>query len=77
MTTISVPLDAQSKRNLERLEKSNPEMSRAGIVRKAIRKMSEEEAIQAVLEAERDIARGRVFKGDLRTLLKRHQMGTL
>jgi len=54
MSTISVPLDKNAMRDLERLEANNPEMSKAGIVRKAIRLMSEEEAIKAVLEAEQE-----------------------
>lgn len=54
MTTISVPLDKDAMRAMEHLEANNPEMSRAGIVRKAIRLMSEEEAIQAVLAAQNE-----------------------
>ena len=51
MSTISVPLDKNAMRDLEHLETNNPEMSRSAIVRKAIRLMSEEEAVQAVLSA--------------------------
>lgn len=65
--TISVPLDARAKRDLERLEKNNPEMSRAGIVRKAIRRMTEDEAIEAVLRAKREPA----LYGSLDELLKK------
>ena len=54
MVTISVPLDKATARYLAQLERNNPEMSRAGIVRKAIRKMTEDEAVEAVLQAERE-----------------------
>lgn len=65
MSTISVPLDKNAMRYLKHLEKNNPEMSRAGIVRKAIRRMSEEEAIEAVLVAEKEPT----LYGDLDDLL--------
>jgi metal-responsive CopG/Arc/MetJ family transcriptional regulator len=51
MSTISIPLDKKAMHDLEHLEANNPEMSRSAIVRKAIRLMSEEEAVQVVLDA--------------------------
>ena len=67
MVTISVPLDKVAMRHLAQLERNNPEMSRAGIVRKAIRKMTEEEAVESVLQARREPT----LYGDLDTLLAR------
>ncbi len=72
-----MPLDARAKRDLEQLEKNNPEMSRAGIVRKAIRLMSEEEAIQHVLRSEQDIREGKIYRGDLRTIFSQYKRGKL
>jgi len=45
--------------------------SRAGVMRKALDKLVEEEAINAVLEAEREISLGKGLRGDLRELLKK------
>ena len=71
MATISVPLDKNAMRDLERLQASNPEMSKSAIVRKAIRRMSEEEAIRAVLEAQREVVEGRIIREDAGTYLRR------
>ena len=71
MSTISVPLDKDAMHYLEHLEKNNPEMSRAGIVRKAIRRMSEEEAVEAVFQAQREIADGKVIREDAVPYLRR------
>ena len=67
MSTISIPLDKKAMRDLEHLEANNPEMSRSAIVRKAIRRMSEEEAVQTVLDAMKEPN----LYGDINDLLKK------
>ena len=71
MSTISVPLDKDAMRNLEHLQANNPEMSKSAIVRKAIRHMSEEEAVRAVLEAQREVAAGNIIREDATVYLRR------
>ncbi|MEK7213640.1 MAG: hypothetical protein AAB637_00780 [Patescibacteria group bacterium] len=45
--------------------------NKAEVVRKAIAKFQENEAVEAVLRSERDVAEGRVFFGDLDKLAKK------
>lgn len=71
MTTISVPITAEQEKFINDLVKSGKAANKAHAVRYAIQRLAEEEAINAVLEGEKDIREGRVYRGDLRTLLKK------
>ena len=64
MSTISVPLDATLLNQLDRLTKESG-ASRAAVMRKALERLAEEEAINAVLRAEKEP----VLRGDLDDLL--------
>ncbi len=68
MSTISVPLTPKLIQHLDELvEKTGA--SRAAVMRKALERLAEEEAINAVLLAERDVREGNVLRGDLDELL--------
>ena len=68
MSTISVPLTPKLVRHLDELvEKSGA--SRAAIMRKALERLAEEEAINAVLIAEKECREGKILRGDLNALL--------
>ena len=67
MTTISVPLHKKHEEKLDELIKSGVGSSRADVMRKALDRFAEEEAVQAVLRAEREPS----LKGNLRTLARR------
>ncbi len=71
MSTISVPLSPKLEKSVIELVASGYGSNKADVVRRAIVKASEEEAIQAVLRAEREITLGKGFKGDLRELAKK------
>lgn len=71
MSTISVPLPANLEEFVNRMVKSGNAANKADVVRKALRLLSDEEAINAVLEAQREIAAGKGLKGDLRELAKK------
>jgi Arc/MetJ-type ribon-helix-helix transcriptional regulator len=71
MSTISVPLNSKLESSLDYLVKSGVAESRAAVMRKALTRLSEEEAIEAVFRAEREIAEGKGVSGDLRTLMKK------
>lgn len=71
MTTISVPLPANLEEAVNNLVKSGYGSNKADVIRRAIKFLAEEEAVQAVLHAEREIALGKGLKGDLRTLAKK------
>ena len=71
MTTLSVPVTAKNERFITSLVKSGKAASRAHAVRQALEWYEEEQVIKNVLEAEMDIKAGRVFRGDLRQILKK------
>ena len=71
MSTISVPLPANLEAFIDRMVKSGEAANKADVVRKALRRMSDEEAVEAILEAQREIAAGKGLKGDLRELAKK------
>lgn len=71
MTTLSIPVTDEQEAFIERMVKSGKAANKAHAVRYAIQRLSEDEAIAAVLESEEDVKRGRVYSGDLRKLLKR------
>ena len=67
MSTISVPLNSKLEISLDFLVKSGVANNRAEVMRKALTRLSEEEAIQAVLCAEQEPT----LRGDLRDLMKK------
>jgi len=68
MTTISVPITGEQEKFIDDYVKSGKAANKAHAVRYAIQRLAEEEAVESVLRAERDIKEGRVFYGDLDTL---------
>jgi len=66
-----VPLPANLEAFIDRMVKSGEAANKADVVRKALRLLSDEEAINAVLQAQREIAEGKGLKGDLRELAKK------
>ncbi len=71
MSTISVPLSKEHEARLYHLVKQGVAPSRAAVMRKALEKLDEDEAVNAVLQAEQELRDGKVLTGDLRDLLKR------
>lgn len=67
MSTISVPMPAHLEEALENLIKEGRGSNKAELVRRAVAKMVEEEAILAVLQAEQEP----LLRGDLRELMKK------
>jgi len=45
--------------------------NKADVMRKALEFLAEEEAVQEVLKAERELSEGKLFKGDLKKLAKK------
>lgn len=67
MSTISVPLNKEAEAELDGLVRSGVAPTRAAVMRKALLKLAREEAIRAVLEADKEPT----LRGDLRTLAKK------
>ncbi len=70
MSTISVPLNAKLESSLDYLVKSGVADNRAAVMRKALTRLSEEEAIFTLLKSEQEIKDGLILRGDLRKLAK-------
>jgi Arc/MetJ-type ribon-helix-helix transcriptional regulator len=71
MATLSIPITAEQEAFINSMVKSGKAANKAHAVRYAIQRLSEEEAINVVLEAEREVRSGKGLRGDLRTLLKK------
>jgi len=67
MSTISVPLTPELEEKIESLVKNGVGANKADVMRKALYRLSEEEAIKAVLQAEKEPT----LHGDLRELAKK------
>lgn len=65
MSTISVPLKPQQEEFISFLVASGKAANKAHAVRYAIDALREEQAIQAVLTAEREIRSGKIYRGDI------------
>ncbi len=71
MSTLSVPLTATLEADVIRLVKSGFAETKAEVVRRAIARLVEEEAVNAVLISQKEAREGKLFEGDLRTLVKK------
>ena len=67
MSTISVPLSKEEQAQLNTLVESGVAPNRAAVMRKALGKLAEAEAVEAVLRAQREPT----LKGDIRTLMRK------
>lgn len=67
MSTLSVPLTPALELEIEKLVKSGFAANKAAVVRRAIERLAEEEAVNAVLMAQHEPT----LKGDLRELMKK------
>ena len=66
MTTLSVPIPANLEKFINRQIKEGRGANKADVVRRAIIRLSEEEAINAVLNAEREPT----LRGNLKKLME-------
>ena len=71
MTTISVPLQPDLETSLDDLVKSGYGSNKADVIRRALARAIEEEAVEAVLRAEKEIREGKGLRGNLRELAKK------
>ena len=67
MTTISVPLSPHLEEELNKLVASGYGSNKADVVRRAITRVSEEEAVELILRAQKEVS----LHGDLRELAKK------
>lgn len=70
MTTITVPITKELEAFISEELNAGTSESKAHLVRFALMRLREERALSRISEAEADIKAGRVYKGDLRKLIK-------
>ncbi len=71
MTTLSVPLNKNLEEIVNSLVKKGYAPNKAEVMRKALIFLAEEEAVQDVLRAERELSEGKILRGDLRKIATR------
>ncbi len=69
MTTLSIPISPEQEQFIQSYIKEGKADNKAQVVRRALAKFAEDEAVEAVLQAQREVNEGRLLKGDLRKLL--------
>ena len=67
MTTLSVPINSELAAFIEKMVKKGRGSNKADVVRQAIERFKDEEAIDAVLKAQNEPN----LKGDVRKLMKK------
>ncbi len=67
MSTLSVPLTPRLEEDIKNLVKKGFAPTKAEVVRRAITRLSEQEAVEEVLRAHREP----MLRGDLRELMKK------
>ncbi len=70
MTTISVPLPEELTKFIDQMIASNKAENKAAVVRRALYELSEQEAINDLMEAHKEVDEGKILKGDLDELAK-------
>lgn len=70
MTTISVPLTPELAKFVEEATKSSG-LTKSDIMRQALTLYAEEQAINAVLRAEREVSVGKLLRGTPRRILRK------
>lgn len=71
MTTLSVPIPFELETFIEQEIAHGRSPNKAAVVRRALHRLAEEEAVQAVLQSEREVAEGKILRGDLRILARK------
>ena len=71
MTTISIPIPAALEEFINKMIKRGDAPTKAEVVRQALVRFAEDEAIESVLRSEQEIKDGKILRGDIRKIIKR------
>lgn len=71
MTTISVPISGELENFINKMIKSGKGSNKADVVRRALNEYIENDALETILKAENEFAQGKVFRGDLKEIMKK------
>jgi len=70
MAVLSVPLSAELENAVQNLITADYGRNKADVVRRAILKTAEDEALKLLMESKQAIKKGEVIEGDLEELMK-------
>ncbi|MBI2550789.1 type II toxin-antitoxin system ParD family antitoxin [Candidatus Uhrbacteria bacterium] len=70
MSTISVPLTPPLEQFINSMIKTGRASNKAEVVRRALVKMAEDEAVEAVMRSMREVKAGKILRGNLDELAK-------
>ncbi|MBI4437858.1 hypothetical protein HY631_02810 [Candidatus Uhrbacteria bacterium] len=70
MSTISVPLTGPLEQFIDDMIRRGAAPNKAEVVRQALVRFAEDQAVEAVLRSEQEARDGKVLRGDLRDLIK-------
>lgn len=70
MSTLSVPLTSGLELFVNQMVRNGYASNKADVVRRALVRLAEDEAVFAVLRSEQELKEGKAIKGDLRKILK-------
>lgn len=71
MSTLSVPLTPELENMIDKLIQDGVAGNKAELARKAIEKMAEDHAVEIILQAEKELAEGKILRGNLKDLAKK------
>ena len=71
MTTLSIPVSGDLEKFIERMVRDGKGANKADVVRRALREYKENEVVETILQAQREITLGKGLKGDLRQLMRK------
>lgn len=69
MSNISISLNSETTACLDTLVAEGAGSNRSDVVRRAIKRFAEDEAVEAVLKAEQELREGKIIRGDIDALL--------
>lgn len=70
MSTISVPLPQNLEKFIDDMIRQGQAPNKAEVVRRALDKYAEDQAVEMVLRSEQEAREGKILHGDLDKLLK-------
>ncbi len=71
MSTISVPIPASLETFIRDMIRRGIAPNKATVVRQALQRYAEDQAVEAVLRSEQELREGKILRGDLRELAKK------
>lgn len=71
VAVLSVPLTQDLAQKIDKMVNDGVAANKAEAARKAIEYFAEEQAVQAVLKAEKEVREGKILRGNLKELAKK------